>query len=167
MNQGAAAAEAANRPLAGILWIVVAIALLSIMDALAKWVLESLSVPQMIALRSVFVLAMIVAAHGRALPRMIATRRPWAHLGRTVLIAISMLSFFEAMRHLPLATLVAISFGAPLFMTALSVPLLKERVGLHRWSAIVVGFVGVIVITRPGAAESFAPAALLAILASA
>jgi drug/metabolite transporter (DMT)-like permease len=171
MSAAAAAAEAqaraGNRPLAGILAIVVAIAFLSMMDAIAKWVLASLSVAQMIALRSVFVLALIAAAHGRALPRMIATRRPWAHAGRTALVATSMLSFFEAMRHLPLATLVAISFGAPLFMTALSVPLLKERVGLHRWSAIVVGFVGVLVITRPGGAESFAPAALLAIFASA
>jgi len=159
--------EPASRPLAGILWIVVAIAFLSIMDAIAKWVLESLSVPQMIAIRSVFVLALIAGAHGRALPRVVATRRPWAHAGRTALVATSMLCFFEAMRHLPLATLVAISFGAPLFMTALSVPLLKERVGVHRWSAIVIGFIGVVVITRPGAAESFAPAALLAILASA
>ena len=167
MNTAVAAGEVHNRPLAGILFIVAAIALLSVMDALAKWVLASLAVPQMIALRSVFVLALIIAAQGRDMPRAIATRRPWAHAGRTALIAVSMLSFFEAMRHLPLATLVAISFGAPLFMTALSVPLLKERVGVHRWSAIVVGFVGVMVITRPGGAESFEPAALLAIGASA
>jgi drug/metabolite transporter (DMT)-like permease len=169
MSTAAAAtrADVHNRPLAGILWIVIAIALLSMMDAIAKWVLASLSVPQMIAVRSVFVLALIAGAHGRDLKRVIATHRPWAHAGRTALVATSMLCFFEAMRHLPLATLVAISFGAPLFMTALSVPLLKERVGVHRWSAIVVGFVGVIVITRPGAAESFAPASLLAILASA
>lgn len=163
----AGAAEAGNRPLAGILWIVTAIALLSLMDAIAKWVLATLSVPQMIAVRSIFVLALIAAAHGRDLPRVIATRRPWAHAGRTALVATSMLCFFEAMRYLPLATLVAISFGAPLFMTALSVPLLKERVGLHRWCAVIVGFAGVIVIARPGAAETFAPASLLAIFASA
>ncbi len=163
----AGAAEAGNRPLAGILWIVTAIALLSLMDAIAKWVLATLSVPQMIAVRSIFVLALIAAAHGRDLPRVIATRRPWAHAGRTALVATSMLCFFEAMRYLPLAPPGAVSFGAPRVMTALTVPQLKERVGLHRWCAVIVGFAGVIVIARPGAAETFAPASLLAIFASA
>src|SRR5690242_17538999 len=87
-----AAEDTHNRPLAGILWIVIAIALLSMMDAIAKWVLASLSVSQMIMLRSVVVLALIAGAHGRALPRVIATRRPWAHAGRTALVACSMLS---------------------------------------------------------------------------
>ncbi len=169
---GAAAAAspqglAQNRPLQGILWMVAAVALLSAMDGIAKWVLQAFSVPQMIAIRSVLVLALIALENRGRLAAAVATRRPWAHLGRTAIIATSVYCFFEAMRHLPLATLVAISFGAPLFMTALSVPMLGERVGRHRWAAILVGFGGVLVITRPDAGETFSPAALLVILASA
>ncbi|MBL8837944.1 MAG: DMT family transporter [Alphaproteobacteria bacterium] len=156
-----------HRPLQGILWIILAVALLSAMDGIAKWVLESFSVPQMIAIRSVLVLALIGFEYRGRFRSAVATQRPWAHAGRTLIIVASVYAFFEAMRFLPLATLVAISFGAPLFMTALSVPMLGERVGLHRWAAIVVGFGGVLVITRPDAADTFSPAALLVILASA
>ncbi len=156
-----------HRPLHGILSMVAAVALLSAMDGIAKWVLESFSVPQMIAIRSVLVLGLIALENRGRFRSAVATRRPWAHLGRTLIIVASVYAFFEAMRFLPLATLVAISFGAPLFMTALSVPMLGERVGLHRWAAIVVGFGGVLVITRPDAADTFSPAALLVILASA
>jgi drug/metabolite transporter (DMT)-like permease len=64
-----------------------------------------------------------------------------------------MLAFFESLRLLPLATVIAISFAAPLFMTLLSVPLLKERVGVHRWGALLAGFVGVSLIVGPQAMD--------------
>jgi drug/metabolite transporter (DMT)-like permease len=64
-----------------------------------------------------------------------------------------MLAFFESLRLLPLATVIAISFAAPLFMTLLSVPLLKERVGAHRWGALLAGFVGVSLIVGPQAMD--------------
>lgn len=60
---------------------------------------------------------------------------------------------FESLRLLPLATVIAISFAAPLFMTLLSVPLLKERVGAHRWGALLAGFVGVSLIVGPQAMD--------------
>jgi drug/metabolite transporter (DMT)-like permease len=65
----------------------------------------------------------------------------------------SMLAFFESLRLLPLATVIAISFAAPLFMTLLSVPLLKERVGVHRWGALLAGFLGVSLIVGPQAMD--------------
>ncbi len=58
--------------------------------------------------------------------------------------------FFASLRYLPLADAVAINFIAPLLVTALSIPMLKERVGIRRWMAIFVGFAGVLIIIRPG-----------------
>jgi drug/metabolite transporter (DMT)-like permease len=76
--------------------------------------------------------------------------------------------FFESLRALPLATAIAICFGAPLLMTAYSVVLLRERVGIHRWTAVVVGFAGVGVIIGPEALDGLIqPGALLALSAAA
>ena len=72
---------------------------------------------------------------------------------------------YTALRGLPLAEAIAVTFTAPLFITALSGPLLGEAVGVRRWAAVVVGFVGTLIMVRPGA-ESFRPEALL-VLASA
>jgi drug/metabolite transporter (DMT)-like permease len=68
-----------------------------------------------------------------------------------VLNGISLVVFFVALRNLELATLFAIGFVGPLFMTAISVPILGEKVGIHRWAAILVGFAGALVIIQPGA----------------
>ena len=61
-----------------------------------------------------------------------------------------MVSIFVALRNLPLATVVSISFAAPIFTTIFSIFLLKEKVGFYRWLAVIVGFIGIIVITEPG-----------------
>jgi drug/metabolite transporter (DMT)-like permease len=102
-------------------------------------------------IRSAFVLVLLTVVLVRSGTfHAIRTKRPFGHLLRVALTAVSIMTFFEAVRLLPLATAIAIGFVAPLFMTALSVPILRERVGLHRWAAIAVGFAGVLVITRPG-----------------
>jgi drug/metabolite transporter (DMT)-like permease len=140
-----------DRPLVGIAWALSAGCTLSVMDGLIKWSVGVFPVAQVVFVRSVFVLLMLVAVLARSgALHAIRTRRPFGHLLRVSLTVASILTFFEAIRLLPLATVIAIGFGAPLIMTALSVPLLRERVGPHRWTAIVVGFVGVLVITRPG-----------------
>jgi drug/metabolite transporter (DMT)-like permease len=74
--------------------------------------------------------------------------------------------FFYAFAHMPLGEVIAIGFSAPLFVTALSMPLLGERVGLHRWSAVVTGFVGVLIMVQPGKGmiDPWAGAALLGAL---
>jgi drug/metabolite transporter (DMT)-like permease len=83
---------------------------------------------------------------------MLRTRRPFGHLFRGLAGNGGMILFFLSLAHLPMADATAISFAAPLFMTALSVPLLGEFVGRHRWGAVALGFVGVIVMTRPSGA---------------
>jgi drug/metabolite transporter (DMT)-like permease len=81
------------------------------------------------------------------------TKRLELHLMRCVLNVLSLFIFFEALRRLELATLFAIGFVGPLFMTALSVPMLGEKVGVHRWAAIGVGMIGALVIVDPVAAQ--------------
>ncbi len=156
-----------DRPLVGIGWALSAGFILSVMDGLIKWSVGILPVAQVVVIRSAFVLLlmapMIVRAGGLAAVR---TRRPLPHLLRVALAVASILTFFEALRFLPLATVIAIGFGAPLLMTAISVPVLGERVGAHRWTAIAVGFVGVLIITRPGP-EGLSWPALLALVSSA
>ena len=78
------------------------------------------------------------------------TSRPFLQLGRSVILLMGTILFFSALGYLSLADAVAINFFAPLLVTAISIPILKEQVGIRRWTAIVVGFLGVLVIIRPG-----------------
>src|SRR3546814_19115842 len=80
----------------------------------------------------------------------VRTKRPGRHAGRCIAGITSMFAYFYALAYLPLADLTAINFTMPLFVTALSVPLLGERVGWRRWAAVAVGFGGVLLMTRPG-----------------
>jgi drug/metabolite transporter (DMT)-like permease len=123
-----------DHPLQGIAWMVAGVFLLAVLDALSKHAVSQLSIPVLIAARSAMVLVLLVPwVMRKGGWSALRTRRPGAHLLRGVLAVCSMLAFFESLRLLPLATVIAISFAAPLFMTLLSVPLLKERVGMHRW----------------------------------
>jgi drug/metabolite transporter (DMT)-like permease len=74
------------------------------------------------------------------------------HVVRAILILSAIFLFFTGLRNLPLAEATAIVFAAPLFITAMSVPVLGEHVGPRRWAAVIVGFLGVLIIVRPGAA---------------
>ena len=136
-----------NRPLAGIAWMVGGMFMLSVMDTLSKHAVEHLSTPVLVAIRSAMVLLLVLPwvarAGGLAALR---TRRPLAHVARGSLSVCSLLAFFESLRLLPLATVVAICFAAPLFMTLMSVVLLREHVGWQRWTALAAGFAGVSVI---------------------
>jgi drug/metabolite transporter (DMT)-like permease len=155
-----------DRPLLGIACVVMSYACFSVSDALAKAVLASVSTPQLLAARSVAVLLLfmpvIIRAGGLASLR---TRRKGEHLLRVGCALVSIFCFFEAFRRLEFATAIALGFVAPLFMTALSVPLLGERVGVHRWSAVAIGFVGALVIIDPRSAGIAWPA-LLVLLAA-
>jgi drug/metabolite transporter (DMT)-like permease len=84
---------------------------------------------------------------------------------RSVILAIAYLSFVLAIAAMPIANAVAIYFTMPFFVAGLAGPLLGERVRLHRWLAIIAGFIGVLIMVRPGAGV-FEPAALLALLSA-
>ncbi|HSE41169.1 MAG TPA: DMT family transporter [Acidobacteriota bacterium] len=76
--------------------------------------------------------------------------RPFSHLARGFYGILSMFLIFHAYSLIPLPDATAISFAAPLFMTAFSVPLLHEKVGRHRWTAVLVGLIGVLIVLKPG-----------------
>lgn len=81
------------------------------------------------------------------------TERPLAHVWRAAIGLATMALAFSALRYLPLAEATTLSFAAPLFAVILSATLLGEKVGRHRWSAVAVGLLGVILVTRPGGGE--------------
>jgi drug/metabolite transporter (DMT)-like permease len=90
------------------------------------------------------------------------TTRPWLQIGRSVLLLGSTVGNFAALRYLQLDEAIALVFSTPFFVAALSGPILGEWVRWRRWTAIAVGFVGVLVVTRPGSG-TFQPAALLSL----
>jgi drug/metabolite transporter (DMT)-like permease len=82
--------------------------------------------------------------------RLLATRRPAVQIGRSLLMLVSNMMFVVAITRVPLATASAIGFTSPLIVTALSVPILHESVGIRRWSAVFIGFAGALLVIRPG-----------------
>jgi drug/metabolite transporter (DMT)-like permease len=95
-------------------------------------------------------------------PGLVTTARPLLQVGRSVLLLASTMCNFMALRYLQLDEAISIAFSTPFFVAALSGPILGEWVRWRRWTAISVGFLGVLVVTRPGPG-SFQPAALLSL----
>ena len=94
------------------------------------------------------------------------TARPMAHVWRGVVGLATMVTAFSALTYLPLAEATTIGFAAPLFAVMLSALVLKEQVGRHRWTAVIVGFAGVFLVTRPEGADLPAIGLGLAVLAA-
>lgn len=150
---------------AGILWMVVAVFIFIGMDALAKWQAERYHVAQLVFFRSFFGLLVVLPflARGSGIRAKLRTRRLGLHVLRAAVGTISLFAFFLAYQFLGLADAIALSFVSPLLMTAMSVPLLGETVGWRRWTAIGVGFAGVLIMVQPGSGL-FSPYALLPLL---
>jgi drug/metabolite transporter (DMT)-like permease len=150
----------------GIGLIVLAVAFFAIMNVFIKFLSATYPTMQIVFFRNLLafvpLLPFLMRAGGIAALR---TRRPFGHGFRSLVGLAAMAGFFYAYGRLPLADVVSIAFAAPLFMTALSVPLLKETVGARRWSAVVIGFLGVLIMVKPGAGV-FEPAALIALAAA-
>lgn len=151
----------------GIACAIAGLCCMSVMDACAKWLGEGYAVSQIILARNgvgAVLVLLVVLARGRGLGILRAQRIGLLALRVVCSLAAGFL-FFTGLRHLPLADAFAIAFTAPLFITALSMPLLGEHVGMRRWAAVVVGFAGVLVVIQPGT-TSFRPEALLPLAAA-
>lgn len=158
---------AADRPTLAIAMLLFAMFVFTAMDGIAKGLAgQGMPPERIILLRFVLVsviLAPVVAVRWRHNP--VRTSRPLLHILRGVLLISSATLFVYAMRALPLETATAIGFAAPLYVTALSIPFLGEKVGARRWSAVGVGFLGILVILRPGSA-AFVPEMLIPLFSS-
>ncbi len=143
----------------GIALALAAVAAFTVMDSLLKWLAGEFPVMEVFLFRWVFALAPIALLVRRdgGWPRL-RTRRLGAHLWRSAVNTIALGSFIYAFGHMALADVVAISFAAPLLVTALSAPLLGEKVDGKRWLAVLAGFAGVLVIARPGSGVFGIPA---------
>ena len=122
----------------------------SLMDVLVKWS-DAYPVGQVLFFRGFcgIIPILFLIPRDRFL-NFYKTTRPLLHFKRCLSGLIALVAIFIALRNLPLATVVSITFAAPIFTTIFSIFLLKEKVGLYRWLAVLVGFVGIIVITEPG-----------------
>ena len=122
----------------------------SVMDAIVKWS-DTYPVGQVLFFRGFCGMIPIFFL----IPReryfdFYKTSRPFLHFKRCLAGLIAIVAIFIALRKLPLATVVSISFAAPIFTTIFSIFLLKEKVGFYRWLAVFVGFIGIIIISEPG-----------------
>jgi drug/metabolite transporter (DMT)-like permease len=155
----------ADRPFRGIALIVGSTVFLACSDAMAKYL--SLSLPSIeIAWIRFLVFAMIfLPAMLTTKPNVFRSTRPSLQVWRGVALLSSSLFFITGLRFLPIAAASATSFVAPIFVTALSIAFLSEKVGLRRWLATIVGLFGVMIIVRPGS-SAFHLAAVLPIISA-
>lgn len=136
-------------------------AVVKLADARGVSLFESLFYRQALALP--LVLAVVLSGPGLASVR---TRRPWAHVWRTVLGMTGMALNFLTFTLLPIAEATVLLFTVPIFATILSAVVLKEPVGRHRWSAVLLGFAGVLIVVQPGGSTLPAEGVAVGLIAS-
>ncbi len=154
----------AQHHLRGILLIVAAVGTFALMDTTAKYLSRTYPVPGIVWARyAAQTLFLVVVLAPRLRLGLLRTRRPGLQLVRGAILAASTVFFFSALALMPIAEAAAITFLSPLLLTAASAWLLKERVRRSAWAALVAGFIGVLILIRPGGAV-FTPAVILPLL---
>lgn len=135
----------------GIACMVIAIALLSTMDAMAKWLaMRDVPVIQILALRSVVIIPLLlVVFHYRNRLSELKPRNKLFHLYRGLIGFTAPLAFFLGIKLIPLTDAVVVFFSSIFIITLLSIIFLGEKVGRHRWASIIVGFIGVLIVAGP------------------
>lgn len=146
------------KPLVAFALMGVAVLCFSLVDATAKWNTAGFGTWQIIFVSRLvpMLAAFVIAYRETGNPLGFRTSFPKWHALRAVISIAMIWCFFEGLRTMPLVEAITIAFAAPLFITLLSVPMLGERIGPRRWTAVAVGFIGVLVALRPG----FQPIAL-------
>ncbi|MEC9045167.1 MAG: DMT family transporter [Pseudomonadota bacterium] len=142
-----------QHPLKGVIFFMTAIFLISVVDTVCKVFTKDLHSIQLVWGYFVGInltLWVFFLFKGEKFSNLRRTERPLLQIIRPAFLVCSISSLFIGLTYLPIAEATVIGFVAPLFITALSVPILKEHVDIHRWSAVVIGLVGVIIIIRPG-----------------
>lgn len=135
------------------------------MDAVAKWLTGQIDLVMIVWGRYTAQTLLLVLFFGLSFPRRLRTRHVRLQTARSLLLLAATFFFFAALEALPLSETTAIFFVAPLIVVALAGPLLGEPVGLFRWTAVAVGFAGMLIVQQPGAA-AFQWASLLPLAAA-
>jgi drug/metabolite transporter (DMT)-like permease len=146
-----------------IAWLLLGVAGGLFLDLCAKEILRTYSLLQFVLIRSLIALAILLAIAPRigGLRSLRTDKKAW-HLLRIVFGMGAMFGFFYGLSVMPLVDALTLGYTAPLMMTALSAVFLGDRVGWRRWGAVTVGFIGVLIMLRPGKGEiSFAAIAIL------
>jgi drug/metabolite transporter (DMT)-like permease len=151
--------------IAGISLMIAGIFLFAVNDALGKWLMATYSVGQVLLIRSLAAMVLLAPFIWRDFASFASAPRWGLQAVRALLATIEVACFYWAVAYLPLADVMAYYLAGPIFVTAIAGTLLGEPVGWRRWSAVVAGFIGVIVCLRPGVAALSWPA-LIALVGS-
>jgi drug/metabolite transporter (DMT)-like permease len=150
-TDAAPAVISSDNPQRGIIMMLLSVLCFSVLNVLVKHLGDHYSIFQVAFFRCLFALVpalMLMAATGGF--QMMKTTRLKGHCYRALVGTTSMLLIFSAFHKLPLATATAINFSGPLFVALFSILILHEKVGMHRWAALILGLVGVLVMLQPG-----------------
>ena len=135
----------------GIILMCASVVLFTLSSTMVKALGPGYPVSQIVFFRCLLAfLPLYVAIHRGGGWRVLSTKRPGAHLFRVVVGGLALFIGFYALTLMPLANYFAFTYAAPLFATMLSIPILGEHVGIRRWTAVLVGFAGVLIMLRPG-----------------
>ena len=149
-----------DAPFRGVFMMCFAVFCFAAMNTFTKELRDEYSLTGIIWGRYFFHFALILLMFPRKVPILFVTDNIWLKIARSVLVLLATACMFFALGFMPLADAVAITFAGPLLIVALSAVLLREPVGPRRWGAVIFGFIGMLVIIRPGAG-TFQIAALL------
>jgi drug/metabolite transporter (DMT)-like permease len=144
--------------LAGIALMLLSILMFSFGDAMGKFLVGTYSVGQLLFLRACAALLLLSPLVWRQRREFLQLERPWLQLFRVVLSTLEVAAFFLATVYLPLADVITYYLAGPIFVTAMSAIFLREKVGWRRWTAILIGFCGVLIALRPSAQTVSLPA---------
>ncbi len=144
--------------LAGIGLMLLSIFMFSFGDAMGKFLVATYSVGQLLWLRACAALVVLLPIIWKQRATFFPIERPWLQLLRVTLSTLEVAAFFLATVYLPLADVITYHLAGPIFVTALSGLVLGEQIGWRRWSAILVGFCGVLIALRPSAQTVSLPA---------
>lgn len=136
--------------LQGIMWMLASCFWYSVTAILMRYLADSMHPFTIVFYRNVFALMLMLPILFHAGHSVFYTSRITTHFWRGVLGVIGMILFMVALAKIPTTRAIALSFTAPLFTTIAAMIFLKEKVGVHRWSALIIGFIGTLVILRPG-----------------
>lgn len=150
----------------GVLLMLLGMVMFSLNDVLGKWLVATYSVGQLMLIRSIAAMVVLAPFFWKVgWRRLVDVGRPKLHLVRAALFAFEASAFYFAVAYMPLADAMTYWLAAPIYVAAMSPLLLGEKVGWRRWTAIIVGFIGVVIALEPSR-ETFALPALIALAGS-